>query len=299
MNILSYIETFSAVVEEGSFTAAAETLGISKPVVSKQISQLEKHLGVQLLQRTTRRLHLTQPGEVFASYSQRIMLDVREAEQSVLPMQSEPQGRLRISVPESLAMSLLPETMLSFQQRYPKLELDIRVSGRFVDLVEEGIDVALRFGNLEDSTLIARLLMTCNFQVCLSPDYFKRYGAPNHPHDLSEHNCLVYTQSSKPETWVFKEKDGKDIKVKVKGNLRSDAGALLMESALSGNGILIAPTYMVANALSNGRLVTVLDDYCHDATGLYAIYPYSKLVSSKVRAFVDYLVQQWSNGTLK
>ena len=296
MNILSYIETFAAVVEEGSFTAAAETLGMSKPVVSKQISQLEKHLGVQLLQRTTRRLHLTQAGEVFASYSQRIMSDVREAEQSVLPMHSEPQGRLRVSVPESLAMSLLPEMMLSFQQQYPKLELDIRVSGRFVDLVEEGIDIALRVGSLEDSSLIARLLMPCKFHVCMSPDYSRRHDIPKHPSDLVEHNCLVYSQSPKSDTWVFKERDGKDIKVKVKGNLRSDAGALLMDSALSGNGIFIGPTYMVANALSNGQLVTVLDDYCHDATGLYAVYPYSKLVSSKIRVFVDYLVQQWNDG---
>jgi len=293
--MLSYIETFSVVVEAGSFTAAAETLGISKPVVSKQISQLEKHLGVQLLQRTTRRLHLTQPGEVFASYSQRIMSDVYEAEQSVSSMQSEPQGRLRVSVPESLAVTLLPATMLSFQQRYPKLELDIRVSGRFVDLVEDGIDVALRVGSLEDSTLIARRLMPCKFIVCLSPDYLKQHGAPDHPNELSEHNCLVYSQNPKPDTWVFKETDGRDIKIKVKGNLRSDAGALLMQSALGGNGIFIGPDYMIANALNEGRLVTVLDDYCHDVTGLYAIYPYSKLVSSRVRAFVDYFAQQWRN----
>lgn len=294
MNILSYIETFAAVIDEGSFTAAAETLGISKPVVSKQISQLERHLGVQLLQRTTRRLHLTQAGEVFASYSQRIMSDVREAEQSVLPMQSEPQGRLRVSVPESLAMSLLPETLLSFQQQCPKLELDISVSGRFVDLVAEGIDVALRVGKLDDSSLIARRLMPCKFHVCVSPDYSRRHDVPDHPDDLGEHNCLVYSQSPKSDTWVFKEKDGKDIKVKVKGSLRTDAAALLMDFALSGNGIFIAPTYMVEDALSNGQLVTVLDDYCAEETGLYAVYPYSKLVSSKVRAFVDYLAQQWA-----
>ena len=296
MNILTYIETFAAVAEKGSFTAAADSLGMSKPVVSKQISQLEKHLGVQLLQRTTRRLHLTQAGEVFASYSKRIMSDVHEAEQSVFPMQSEPQGRLRISLPESIAISLLPKTLLSFQQLCPKLDLDISVSGRFIDLVEEGIDVAIRVGSLEDSTLIARLLMPCKFHVCISPNYSKRHSIPNHPNDLSEHNCLVYSQSPKSDTWIFKEKDGNNIKVKVKGNLRSDAGVLLMESALSGNGIFIGPTYMVANALSNGQLVTVLDDYCHEETGVYAVYPYSKLVSSKVRAFVDYLVQQWSDG---
>jgi len=166
MTILTYLDTFSAVIEHGSFTAAAQALGISKPVVSKQISLLEQQLGVQLLHRTTRRLHLTQAGEVFASYSVRIMSEVQEAEQSVSRLQSEPRGRLRISAPESLAMSLLPEVLPRFQQAFPKLELKVRITGRFVDLVEEGIDVALRVGTLDDSSLIARKLMPCSFHVC-------------------------------------------------------------------------------------------------------------------------------------
>lgn len=297
MSVLPYLETFATVVEKGSFTAAAEALGISKPVVSKQVSQLERQLGVQLLQRTTRRLHLTHAGEVFASYSHRIMLDVREAEQSVLPLQSEPQGRLRISAPESLAMSLLPEALLSFQQHYPKVELDVRISGRFVDLVEEGIDVALRVGELEDSSLIARLLMPCRFYACASPDYLEKHDTPRHPDELSEHNCLVYSQSPRSNTWTFKDENGKDINIKAKGNLRSDAGSLLLGAALKGNGIFVGPTYMVANALDKGQLETILDDYSSVTTGLYAVYPYSKLVSSKVRTFVDYLVEAWG-GTV-
>jgi len=293
MSILPFLETFSAVVEKGSFTAAADALDMSKPVVSKQVSQLEKHLGVQLLQRTTRRLHLTEAGEVFARYCQKIVADAHEAEQSVLPLQSEPQGKLRISAPESLAISLLPEALLTFQTKYPKVELDIRISGRFVDLVEEGIDVALRMGELEDSTLIARLLMPCNFHVCATSDYLKRRGTPIHPNDLSTHNCLIYSQSPKSDTWSFKDGSDKNLNIKVQGNLRSDAGNLLLNSALQGNGILIAPTYMVADELKKGRLVPVLDDYLHLSTGLYAVYPYSKLISSKVRVFVDHLVEFW------
>ena len=295
MSILPYLETFAAVADKGSFTAAAEALGISRPVISKQVSHLERHLGVQLLNRTTRRLHLTQAGEVFASYANQIMSDVREAEQSVLPLQSEPQGRLRISAPESLAMSLLPEILLSFQNNFPKLELDVRISGRFIDLVEEGIDVALRVGELEDSTLIARLLMPCKFHVCASPDYLKNHQSINHPNDLCEHNCLIYSQSPKPDTWIFKDENAKELNVKVKGNFCTDAGGLLMNAALNGRGIFIGPTYMVANALHEGRLVTILDDYISIETGLYAVYPYSKLVSSKVRTFVDYLVDAWSD----
>jgi len=245
------------------------------------------------MQRTTRRLHLTQAGEVFASYSKRIMSDVREAEQSVLPLQSEPQGRLRISAPESLAVSLLPQVLLNFQQKFPKLELDVHISGRFVDLVEEGIDVALRVGDMEDSSLIARLLMPCSFHVCASTEYLEKNGSPLYPDELSKHNCLIYSQGQKATSWGFKDKDGKILNVKVEGNLHSDTGNLLMKAALNGNGIFIAPTYMVANALKEGQLKTVLDDYSSAMPGLYAVYPYSKLVSTKVRAFVDFLVDAW------
>ena len=295
MSVLPYFETFAAVVEKGSFTAAAEALGVSKSVVSKQVSLLERHLGAQLLNRTTRRLHLTQAGEVFASYSQRIMLEVREAEQSVMPLQSEPQGRLRISAPESLAMSLLPEALLRFQKQFPKLELEVHITGHFVDLIEEGIDVALRVGELEDSSLVARLLMPCNFHACASPEYLKKYGSPENPDGLSNHNCLIYSQGPQSESWFFKDADGKGIHTKVDGNLRSDTGNLLMSAALNGNGIFIGPTYMVVDALKEGRLETVLDDYAPAATGLYAVYPYSKLVSKKIRVFVDYLVEAWGD----
>jgi len=295
MTILPYLETFSAVVENGSFTAAADALGISKPVVSKQVSLLEKHLGVQLIQRTTRRLHLTHAGEVFASYSHSIMSDVREAEQSVLPLQSEPQGRLRILSPESLAISLLPEVLLSFQQKFPKIELDIHVSGRMVNLVEEGIDVALRVGKQEDSSLITRLLMPCGLHACASPEYLKKYGKPEHPRELDTHNCLVYSQLPNPDNWLFRDDQGNDFSIKVRGNLRSSMGSILMNAAQNGSGIFIGPTFMISNALKEGRLETVLDQYTPMTTGLYVAYPYSKLVSTKVRAFVDFFVESWSN----
>jgi len=295
MTILPYLETFSAVVENGSFTAAADALGISKPVVSKQVSLLERHLGVQLLHRTTRRLRLTDAGEVFSSYSHQIMSDVREAEQSVLPLQDEPQGRLRISVPESLAISLLPEVLLSFQQQFPKIELDIHVSGRLVNLVDEGIDVALRVGELEDSSLIARLLMPCSFHACASPEYLKKHGKPKHPSELETHNCLIYSQKLHPDNWLFRDDQEKSISIKVNGNLRTDSGNILMNAALNGNGIFIGPTFMIDRALEEGRLETVLDQYTPMTTGLYAVYPYSKFVSTKVRAFVDFITESWSN----
>ena len=293
MNVLPYIETFSAVVESGSFTAAAEALGVSRPVVSKQVSLLEQHLGVQLLHRTTRRLHLTHAGEVFASYSHRIMSDVREAEQSVLPLQHELQGRLRISAPESLAMSLLPDVLLRFQQQFPKIELDIRVSGRLVNLVEEGIDVALRVGKQEDSSLIERLLMPCGLHACASPEYLEKHGKPEHPNELETHNCLIYSQRPNPDTWLFRDDQGVDTRIKVNGNLRSNMGKILMDAAQNGNGIFIGPTFMIASALKEGRLEAVLDRYTPMTTGLYVVYPKSKLVSAKVRSFVNFAAESW------
>ena len=167
-----------------SEAAAADALGISRPVVSKRVSLLERHLGVQILHRTTRRLHLTHAGEIFASHSHRFISDVREAEQSALPLQSEPQYRLRILTNESLAISLLPEVLLSFQLQFPRIELDIHVSGRLVNLVEEGISVALRVGKLEGSSLITRLLMPCGLHAFASPEYLKKYGKPEHPSEL-------------------------------------------------------------------------------------------------------------------
>lgn len=295
MSILPYLETFAAVVDKGSFTAAAEALGISKPVVSKQVSQLEQYLGVQLLHRTTRRLHLTDAGEIFARYSQQIVAEAQEAEQSVLPLQSEPQGTLRITAPESLAASMLPDALLGFQQHFPKVELDVRISGRFVDLVEEGIDVALRVGKLEDSSMIARRLLSCHFQVYGSPEYWKRHGVPNHPDELRTHNCLIYSQSPKPDTWIFKDSNGEDISIKVTGNLRSDAGRLLLDAVIDGQGIMVVPSYMVTDAIEKRLLEGVLEDYSHAPVGLYAIYPQSKHVSTKVRAFVNYLVDAWNS----
>ena len=296
MSILPYLETFSAVVENGSFTAAAEALGISRPVVSKHVSLLEQHLGVQLLHRTTRRLNLTQAGEMFAGYSHRIISDVREAEQSILPLQNEPQGRLRIAATESLAISLLPELLQRFQQHYPKIELDIHISGRLVGLVEDGIDVALRVGKLEDSNLIARRLMPCGFHVCASPKYLKKHGKPKYPSELKTHNCLIYSQAPHPpDNWLFRDDQGKNISIKVNGNLRSDTGSILMNAALNGKGMFIAPTFMIDRALEEGVLETVLDQYSPITSGLYVVYPYSKFVSTKVRSFVDFIAKSLGN----
>lgn len=290
MSVLSYVEIFAAVVQQGSFTAAAETLNTSKPVVSKHVTQLEKYLGVQLLHRTTRRLHLTEAGEVFARYAENIVAISQEAEQSVLPLQHEASGKLRITAPESLAISLLPNALAGFQQKFSGIEVDLHISGDFVDLIEEGFDVGLRMGSLDDSSLIARRLMPCRFHICAAPDYWKKHGKPIHPNDLKSHNCLIYSQSRRADTWSFQdEKTGEKIQVKVQGNLKSDTGHIILDAGLKGQGVFIAPCYMVESALTDGRLEQVLTAFALSSAGLFVIYPQSKMVPRKVRVFIDYM----------
>lgn len=298
MTLLVHMATFAAVVEKGSFTAAAESLGRSKSVVSKQITELEDRLGVRLLNRTTRRLHLTEAGELFRIHCERIVAEAREAELAVAPLQSEPRGGLRVTAPQSLALSLLPDALPRFQQRYPHVELELRISGRFVDLVAEGIDVALRIGELADSSLISRRLAPCRFMVCGSPHYWKVHGKPMQPTDLQTHNCLVYTETPRPEQWRFQDRAGQDLSVTVKGNLRSDDAKLLLSAAFAHQGVINGPSFLFEEPVTQEQLEPVLVDYYRTSSGLYAIYPYSKHVSSKVRALVDFLVEEWTDNTL-
>ncbi len=291
MSSIHYLKSFHAVVEHGSFTAAAEALNISKPVVSKQVSQLEKELGVQLLVRTTRTLKLTEAGETFAHYAGKIIKDLIEAEQAVMPMQSEPQGTLVISAPQSLAYSFLPKLLPEFQKRFPQIQLSVRITGRFVDLIEEGVDVALRVGKMEDSSLMARLIQTCSMQVCAAPQYWREHGKPQHPSELSQHNCLIYQPASTARNWLFKDVSGQDISVKVNGNLHSDDGGLLLSAAKLGLGIFYVPSFLISHDLQSEQLQLALEEFARPDTGLYALYPGAKHVPSKLRVFIDYLTQ--------
>ena len=290
MSTIQYLKTFTAVVEEGSFTAASEKLNLSKPVVSKQISQLEETLGVQLIVRTTRSLSLTEAGEAFAAHALKIMSDLREAEYSVMPMQNEPRGTLSISAPQSLAYSILPKILPVFQKEHPLITLDIKITGRFSDLIEDGIDVALRIGKLKDSSLLARLIAPCPLKVCASPEYWKKQGKPTHPIELTQHNCLIYKPGTRSGQWRFEDEKGETLNVKVSGNLRTDEGGLLLGAAISGQGVMNAPSFYVEEALEKGLLEMALSEFTRKDTGVYAVYPSSKHISSKLRVFIDFLV---------
>ena len=291
MSSIHYLKSFNAVVEHGSFTAAAVALNVSKPVVSKQVSQLEKELGVQLLVRTTRTLNLTEAGETFAHYTSKIINDLIEAEHAVMPMQSEPQGTLVISAPQSLAYSFLPKLLPEFQKRFPLMQLSVRITGRYVDLIDEGIDVALRVGKMEDSSLKARLIQACSMQVCAAPEYWQNNGIPQHPTELSQHNCLIYQPASTARNWQFKDALGQDISVKVNGNLQSDDGGLLLSAARLGQGIFYVPSFLISQDLQSRQLELALTEFSRADTGLYALYPKTKHVPSKLRVFIDYLIE--------
>jgi DNA-binding transcriptional LysR family regulator len=287
--------TFAAVIDEGSFTAAALVLGLSKPVVSKQVTELENRFGVKLLNRTTRRLHMTEAGKVFYGHCKRIVAEAKEAELAIGPLQSEPRGTLRISAPQSLGFALLPQAIPKFHQRYPALTLEVQISGRHVDLVEEGYDVSLRVAELKDSTLMARKITSCQFMVCATPDYWKKHGHPLHPADLEDYNCLLYTQSPNFDHWQFTDKNGRNLSVAVNGNLRSNDGALLLNAVLAGRGILFGPEFMFNEHIKRGDLEPTLTDFYKPSTALYAVYPHSKFVSSKLRVFIDFLIEEWGS----
>jgi len=292
MKALNTLHTFVAVIEEGSFTAAADYLSISKPVVSKHISQLEEELGVQLLIRTTRTLKLTEAGERFAVYASKIVADLKEAEQAVMPLQSVPQGHLVISAPQSLVYSLLPKVLPQFQNQYPDIQLTVRVTGRYVDLIDEEVNLALRVGKLADSSLMARRIRPCQMQVCASPDYWKKHNKPTHPHKLVQHDCLIYQTGNHKVSWLFQDEEGETLNVKVKGKFQSDDGGLLLNACKQGQGIFYTPSFLIEDDLASGKLELALTDYYPENTGIYALYPNTKYVPNKVRVFSDFLLEQ-------
>ncbi len=292
MNILTLMETFSAVVETGSFTAAAEKLGLSKSFVSKQVSVLEKDLGARLLYRTTRKLSLSDEGGQFFKHCKIIMTEAANARAEIMDSQSAPRGKIRITVPQSLIISGFSRILIEFQQQYPDIELAVIASGRVENLVEEGIDIAIRVGQLEDSSLISRRLADCTFQVVAAPEYIKKWGRPSQPADLMMHNCLIYGDSKANRGWPFRSPNGESITIKAKGNLTSNDGGLIVEGMLSGLGIGFGPSFLFKKHVKEGRLQLLLKDYYQPTTAISALYPLNRNLSRRVRILIDYLAQR-------
>ncbi len=289
MDRLKSMEVFVKVVETGSFIAASEATGTSRPMASKHVQSLEDELGVRLLNRTTRRISLTEAGRSFHLRCVRVFEEIDAAVSEAGNMQVEPKGLLRINAPLTFGRTHLTRALALFQESYPGIEVDLTLNDRVVDIVDEGFDLAIRIGVLSDSSLVAKKLAPCRLVLCASPDYLKRCGTPEHPENLSEHNCLLYTYFTRDGCWKFGE-NGQTIEVAVGGDFRTNFGEAVAEAAAAGRGVVLEPSFTVAPFLADGRLMTLLPDYATPELNIYAVYPPSRLLPQKVRVLIDHLV---------
>ena len=288
MDLFGSMKMYVAVVDGGSFAAAADKLEMSRAMASKQIQKLEEHLGTRLLNRTTRRLSLTETGRAFYERSLQIIGDVEEAEQIAGQMTRRPQGVLRVTLPLSYGQHRLAAIIGDYTQAYPQVQLDISLSDRKIDLVEDGLDLAIRIGALPQSDLIARKIGGVHSVVCAAPAYLARHGAPGTPAELAGHACLGYTLSGGGTDWRMEGPDG-PLTVAISGPIRADNGDIIRLAALSGAGILFQPQFIVDDDLAAGRLVRLLPQWQSAELGVYAVYPSRKHLSAKVRTFVDFV----------
>ena len=293
MDRFAVVEAFARVAEAGSFSEAARRLRVSKSVVSRQVSALEAELGVRLFQRTTRSLTLTEAGQGYFGQISRILTDLEDADASVSRLQAAPRGCLRVSAPMSFGFLHLDPAIPDFLARFPEVNVEFAMSDRFVDLVEEGFDLAVRIGRLGDSSLIARRLAPIHMAVCASPDYLERRGTPVTPQDLVQHDCLFYSQGPALDVWRFVSAEGTPLQVEVKGRMRANNGDALRVAALKGLGLCDLPTFIVGADLQAGTLVSVLSEFMPSDSAAYAVYPTVRHLSPKVRAFVDFLLERF------
>ncbi len=294
MSILNYMEAFTFTVKTGSFTAAAEQLGLSKSYISKQVSQLESDLGTRLLYRTTRKLSLSHDGEQFYQHCKLIMEEADKAKAEVMDSHELPRGLIKLTIPQSFVLSEMGSVLIKFQNKYPDIELEISASGSNVDLIEESIDLALRIGELEDSTMMCRKLTDCEFQVVASQKYIDQYGAPSQPKDLTQHNCLIYSASQLSRQWPFRSPSGETITVNVQGRLSCNDGQYILNGALKGLGVCFGPSIMFKHHIDKNELCLLLEDYYLPTVSISAIYPLNRNVSRRVRLLIDFLAEELS-----
>ncbi|MGH8728368.1 MAG: LysR family transcriptional regulator [Burkholderiales bacterium] len=291
MENLTDIAVFVKVVESGSFTQTAEQLELSRAVISKYLSRLEERLGVRLLNRTTRRLSLTEAGAALYEASRGALSQIEDAELAISELQKAPRGRLKVNVPVSFGMLHIAPAIPEFLAAFPGISVDMMMEDRIVDLVHEGYDLAIRVSNPTDSTLVARKLAPERLVTCAAPEYLARHGAPETPEDLAGHNCVLYSYGS--PVWRYIAPDGKEIAAPVRGNLRMNNGIAQREAALKGLGIVALPTFYLGDYLRQGRLQVLFAEYRTDELGVYAVYPQRKYLSPKVRTFIDFFAQRF------
>lgn len=294
MDRFENMSTFIRVVEAGSISGAADRLGVAKSAVSRRLKELEGHLGVELFHRTTRRMNLTDTGRAFYHQSVRILDDVIEAELATSQAHGTLSGSLKIALPSTFGIMHMGPAINEFLREHPQIEFDLDFNDREVDLMQEGFDLAIRIAKLPDSSLIARRLAPIQTVICASPSYIEQMGAPQMPDELVAHRCLVYSLLSDYEYWSLTDRDGKEIKTKIQPYLKASTGEFLKDAAVEGMGIIMVPSFIAYKEIESGALVQILNDYIPPKIEAYAIYPQTRHLSQRVRAFVDFLVNRFS-----
>ena len=291
MDKLTSMKVFERVAKAGSFVGGARELGISRAMATKHIMFLEGDLRTRLFNRTTRSLSLTDMGVAYLERCSQVLLDIDEMESAITYLQSELRGTLKISAPPVIGATHITRAVAEFLKLYPDLNVEMVLQSNHTDLIEDGIDIAICLGDLDDTSMVARKLASSSMIVCGSPDYLEKYGIPQTPEDLLNHSCLVNWASSPQDKWKFKTDKGFTT-INVSGRMQSNVAEANRVAALNGLGLVVLATYVVRRDIEKGKLKTVLQDYALPPLDIHAVYPHRKYLSAKVRCFLDFL-QQW------
>lgn len=281
------VAEFVTVAETESFTIAAKKLSISTAHVSRQISALESRLAIKLLHRTTRKVSVTEVGSIYYQHCRQVLDGLEGAEDAISNLQNKPIGRLKITAPVTYGELTIAPLINNFIVRYPELTVELQLSNQTMNLIEEGFDLAIRQGQLENSTMMAKRLASRTIYVCATPAYLTEFGEPRKPSDLNQHNCL----QGSLDHWHFQEK-GKTRKLHISGNLHCNCGRALVDAALKGLGIVQLPEEYVLSHIQSKELIPLLESYCSPDEGIWAIYPHNKQLPPKVRMLIDYLAEE-------
>jgi DNA-binding transcriptional LysR family regulator len=293
MDRFDQMRVFAGVIDAGSFAGAAEALQMSRPAVSRHVAELEARLGVRLIQRTTRRLSLTPEGELFHARVRDLLAGMDAAESEVSARTAEASGVLRVNVPVTFGILHLAPLWGRFRARHPRVTLDVTLSDRVVDLVEEGFDAAVRIARLPDSTLVSRRLASTRMVLCAAPAYLRRRGRPRAPQDLRGHDLVAYSYWSSRDEWTFRREgaDGGEVTVRTEPVMRTNNGDTCRAAALAGQGIILQPTFLVGPDLASGKLVELMPHWQAGELDIYAVYPSRKHVLPKTRQLVEFLAE--------
>ncbi len=297
MDTIAGIRLFNRVVEDGSFSAAGRRLGLAPSSVSRQIGALEKSLDARLLNRTTRKVSLTEAGAIYYQRTRRILTEIEEANEAVGVMRTAPQGTLKLNIPVVFGQRYVVPSMAEFLALYPAISIELNVTDHYVDLIEEGADLAIRIGGGPQLSMVARRLATMHRVLCASPAYLEAHGEPAHPKELDLHNCLRYRHVPGEVVWRFADNEG-SYEIQIDGNFASNNAGSIASAAIAGIGLALLPVWMVGREIQDGQLKAVLPAYRAEiadfATEVFAVYPHARHLSAKVRAYIDFIAEKFN-----